>query len=115
MFTAIKTGRYTHEKKTRDIEEVKRLQRREAVQNTKRGIQSPEDREAELEKIIKHITAAHLQQTPHSPDFFQKLPQREAEYLVGVVWGMLIGGGGLSFPFKDKVRHKGAPVEPTYQ
>ena len=82
MFSAIKTGRYTHEKKTRDIEEVKRLQNREAVQNKARGIQSTADREAELERIIKHITTAHLEQTPHSPEFFQKLPEKEAEYLV---------------------------------
>ena len=80
--TAIKTGRYTHEKKTRDIEEVKRLQSRAATINKGRGLPETTQREAELERIIKHITAAHLAQTPHSPEFFQKLPEKEAEYLV---------------------------------
>lgn len=80
---AIKTGRYTHEKKTRDIEEVKRLQQQQRMQLDGTLVQPMvENREQELERIIRQITAVHLQQTPHTPEFFEKLPEREREFLV---------------------------------
>ena len=41
-----------------------------------------ENKEQELEKIIRCITLVHLQQTPHTPEFFEKLPQREKEFMV---------------------------------
>lgn len=78
--TAIKTGRYTHQKKTKDIEEVKRLQ---LVEKMKADGQTViETQEEELEKIIEHITTVHKQQTPHTPEFFEKLPEKEKEFMV---------------------------------
>ena len=90
ILSAIKTGRYTHEKKTRDIREVKQLQNREAVvQNGRPNIYTPIRRVMDyvehndkLETIIKHITAVHLQQTPHTTEFFEKLPKKENDFLV---------------------------------
>ncbi|ELU17328.1 hypothetical protein CAPTEDRAFT_219555 [Capitella teleta] len=80
--TAIKTGRYTHEKKTKDIEEVKRLQHRQRLlRDGKLPVLPSNDRERELEKIIRHITTIHMQQTPHTPEFFKKLPEKEKEFL----------------------------------
>ena len=82
VFTAIKTGRYTHAKKTKDIEEVKRLQLQEQMKRDGMRVLTPEDRVNDLEKIIRHITTVHQQQTPHTPEFFEKLPQKEKEFLV---------------------------------
>jgi len=79
--SAIKTGRYTHEKKTKDIEEVKKLELQAKMKEEGKILLTPEDRERELEKIISHITSVHLQQTPHTPEFFEKLPEREAKFL----------------------------------
>lgn len=82
-YAAIKTGRYTHEKKTRDIEEVKRLQQQQRMQMN--GTLVPcksEKKEVELDSIIRHITASHQEQTPHTAEFFEKLPQLEKEFLV---------------------------------
>ena len=115
LFTAIKTGRYTHEKKTKDIEEVKRLQvqlRLKANKSEPMSISGEESQslgssptslssrssaspmslaspgspasEEELEQIIQHITSIHQQQTPHTPEFFAKLPEKEKEFLVSV-------------------------------
>ena len=106
VVAAIKTGRYTHEKKTRDIREVKRLQEVEKLKREGRYVDtattttatskrssaparlttpasSPDVPDnAELEKIIKDITDVHMQHTPHTPEFFAKLPQKEKEFLV---------------------------------
>ena len=82
--SAIKTGRYTHEKKNRDIEEVKRLELQAKMKKEGKMMLTPEEREKELDRIIRHITTVHLQQTPHTPDFFEKLPEREAEFLVSI-------------------------------
>jgi len=80
---AIKTGRYTHEKKTRDIQEVKRLQQQQKLLSEGKlplicyDPLSP----SKLEKIIQQITQVHVQQTPHTPEFFEKLPEKEKEFL----------------------------------
>ena len=95
LFTAIKTGRYTHEKKTRDIKEVKRLQE---VEKLKAEGRYHGDQEAmvdvtdtaELERIVKHITDVHKQHTPHTPEFFAKLPQKEKEFLVRIDYFVLL-------------------------
>ena len=110
LFTAIKTGRYTHEKKTRDIKEVKRLQE---VEKLKAEGRYHGDQEAmvdvtdtaELERIVKHITDVHKQHTPHTPEFFAKLPQKEKEFLVRMfillflnyISYLFFGGGGEVF------------------
>lgn len=84
LYPAIKTGRYTHEKKTRDIQEVKRLQQQQKLLSEGKlplmcyDPLSP----SKLEKIIQQITQVHVQQTPHTPEFFEKLPEKEKEFLV---------------------------------
>ena len=45
-----------------------------------------------LEDIIKHITSVHLQQTPHTPEFFEKLPGKEKEFLVSFCLLFVDGG-----------------------
>jgi len=94
-FSAIKTGRYTHEKKTRDIEEVKRIvqHRLRAQAARKLTVLSNADTVSlvnsmrpvkvlsveEIEQIVRHITDAHLLQTKY---ILEKLPEKEREYLV---------------------------------
>jgi hypothetical protein len=105
---AIKTGRYTHEKKTKDIQEVKRLQllqqrRLEEGGDTADNLLTPLDGDlAEpvvdmditsdvvvpnvvtndvIEKLIEEITRIHEQQTPHTREFFDRLPAKENEYV----------------------------------
>lgn len=91
---AIKTGRYTHEKKTRDIEEVKRIvqHRLRAQAARKLTVLSNADTVSlvnsmrpvkvlsveEIEQIVRHITDAHLLQTKY---ILEKLPEKEREYL----------------------------------
>lgn len=80
---AIKTGRYTHEKKTKDIQEVKRLQLQQKLLSE--GKLLPAEchpmNKSKLESIVKNITQIHVLQTPHTPEFFDKLPDKEKEYL----------------------------------
>lgn len=109
---AIKTGRYTHAKKAKDITEVKLLlaqqqeqqrARAESCQDSRDSVASPISTELtsvqagmineglrvgsplavdDLEKIIEHITNVHLSQTPITPDFVAALPEREKRYMV---------------------------------
>lgn len=133
--SAIKTGRYTHEKKTRDIQEVKRLQQMQLLQlqdqneghhfqhhikadpaasdtdtvmgccgsqiadDVDSGIldgasSSPASGACEvtrrvadqsgsaMDHLIEKITRLHEQQTPHTREFFDRLPAKESEYVV---------------------------------
>lgn len=65
---------------------MKRLQHRERLlRDGKLPVLPSNDRERELEKIIRHITTIHMQQTPHTPEFFKKLPEKEKEFLVSVL------------------------------
>ena len=40
------------------------------------------EREQELQKLIETITEVHLEQTPHTQEFYAKLPDKEAQFLV---------------------------------
>jgi len=133
---AIKTGRYTHEKKTRDIQEVKRLQQLQLMQqhqdhqdyhhchqytnhlnsdstltdadtafgdtslNDEQEFSAPVELSSELSEMtslmkgdmgsamdhfIVKITRLHEQQTPHTPEFFDRLPAKENEYVVSLI------------------------------
>lgn len=137
---AIKTGRYTHEKKTRDIQEVKRLQQLQLMQQQEeysdhlhchpyatnplnhdttmsdadtarisfnearvkeemdymvREAPSSEfnnmtslmssDIGSTMDHMIVKITRLHQQQTPHTPEFFDRLPAKENEYVVSII------------------------------
>lgn len=83
---AIKTGRYTHEKKTRDIEEVKRIteQRLRAasmrtasnlVSTIKTGTAMSIE---EIECIVRRITDAHM---THSKHVLENLPEKERQFM----------------------------------
>ena len=105
---AIKTGRYTHEKKTKDIEEVKRIQRGEpspplppspveecarlaisrvaSLPHQPSPSQPPQPSQSstlsidELEEIVTRITDAHMQYSKH---VLEILTEREKEFVVG--------------------------------
>jgi len=109
LVAAIKTGRYTHAKKAKDITEVKLLlaqqqeQEKARAESCQDSVASPICTELtsvragvvheglrvgsplavdDLEKIIEHITSVHLSQTPITPDFVAALPEREKHYMV---------------------------------
>ena len=69
--TAIKTGRYTHEKKTKDIEEVRKI-----IELKSKLVEQPAE---DLENIVRKITAAHIH---HLKQVVEKLSEKEKEYLV---------------------------------
>ena len=76
---AIKTGRYTHEKRTKDIQEIKSIQQKQVLEKeAKHSI----DRGQELEEMVDRIVKVHLQQTPLTEEFYEKLPKRQAKFLV---------------------------------
>ncbi|KAI0228749.1 Nuclear hormone receptor E75 [Lamellibrachia satsuma] len=88
--SAIKTGRYTHEKKTKNIKEVKQLEQAEraAIPRepspdmmallSKLPLQISENK---YEKVIEHILAAYQEQTMHTVDFFSNIREKEETYL----------------------------------
>ena len=80
LFTAIKTGRYTHEKRTRDIEEVKKLELQSKMKDDGTLAQSSEERNVDLEKVIKSITEIHMEQIPQL--IMATVTKKEHEYLV---------------------------------
>lgn len=87
---AIKTGRYTHEKKTRDIEEVRRIVQQKL--RAKAAAATPADlttalmtsttmqtmKADDIEKIVHDITEAHL---VHTRYILGKLPEKEREFM----------------------------------
>ena len=91
---AIKTGRYTHAKKTKDIQEVKRLQRKQLLREEQTdssqllpcSVHSDVIDDETAEEILDKIMNVHRQQTPHTPEFFEKLSQKEQDYLVNTLF-----------------------------
>lgn|SRR6218665_3966647 len=102
---AIKTGRYTHEKKAEDIKEVKRLEGGEggsvvvvvpevdsprssgsSMQTSPNPVTSSIARltDEELQEIINSIVQSYCSSTPYNEEFFEMLPQRERNFLVSV-------------------------------
>ena len=91
---AIKTGRYTHEKKTMNIKEVKQLEQAERAALprepspdmvallSKLPVQINENK---YEKVIEHILAAYQEQTMHTVNFFANIKEKEATYLASDV------------------------------
>ena len=91
---AIKTGRYTHEKKTMNIKEVKQLEQAERAALprepspdmvallSKLPVQINENK---YEKVIEHILAAYQEQTMHTVNFFTNIKEKEATYLASGV------------------------------
>lgn len=92
---AIKTGRYTHEKKTKNIKEVKQLEQAEraAIPRepspdmmallSKLPLQISENK---YEKVIEHILSAYQEQTMHTVDFFSNIREKEETYLASRVY-----------------------------
>lgn len=102
---AIKTGRYTHEKKAEDIKEVKRLEGGEggsvvvvvpevdsprssgsSMQTSPNPVTSSIARltDEELQEIINSIVQSYCSSTPYNEEFFEMLPQRERNFLVSI-------------------------------
>lgn len=89
---AIKTGRYTHEKKTRDVEEVRRIvQQKLRAQAAAAALTESTTASLvtsmrpirvisveEIEKIVHSITEAHL---IHTRYILEKLPEKEREFM----------------------------------
>lgn len=93
---AIKTGRYTHEKKAEDIKEVKRLEGSVVeVESPKPSNQTSPNpvsvspvaklTDEELQEIIDSIVNCYSATTPYSRQFFETLPERERNFLVSKV------------------------------
>jgi hypothetical protein len=76
FFPAIKTGRYTHEKKTRDIVEVKRLRL------DKDTFTSISQKEKDFEDIIEKVVELDKIINRHDPDFEDKLQKIQEDFLV---------------------------------
>jgi hypothetical protein len=101
---AIKTGRYTHAKKARDIMEVKGLKEQTAVSpdpqhpdsdimdhselhrvsrpTAERRPPSPTLSADEMDEIIRQITAHHSRLNPWTPEVLSKQAESEKHYLV---------------------------------
>ena len=63
-----------------NIQEVKRLEREE--KEKKVLSMDPETRYKELDDIIRQVTSVHMKNTLHTPEFFDKLPYLEDQYVV---------------------------------
>lgn len=89
---AIKTGRYTHEKKAEDIKEVKRLEGgvvmevespKSSTQTSPNPVSSSVTKltDEELQAIIDSIVNSYRSTSPYNPEFFEMLPEREQNFL----------------------------------
>ncbi len=78
--TAIRRGRYTLEKRTRNIERVKLLEREERARRL-RSL-DPQRRQGELQRLAQRVTAADRAHNLLTPEFFDKVPLLEALYMV---------------------------------
>ena len=92
-FAAIKIGRCTNERKSREIEEVKKLEMQVARSKDERKFvpNSPTDvtpmdtvvqHTAEMDKIIAQMMEVHLKSTPDNKMFYNDIHQNEEEYMV---------------------------------
>jgi hypothetical protein len=75
---AIKTGRYTHEKRAKDIAEVKRLEQLRRSSGRDVTVLSTVPSNHAFEEIIQRITYAHMQ---HAQGALDLMTERENEYL----------------------------------
>jgi hypothetical protein len=112
---AIKTGRYTHEKKASNIMEVKQLEEQcrrfllspselenmeqeDCIPDSVDTVDLPEQQPmtpcdiggtaltpCELDAIIHHITEVHLKQTPLTPEFCETINYKVKVYLVSLI------------------------------
>ena len=78
---AIKIGRHTYEKKTKDIQEVKRL-KVQAKMTNEGTLCDVESRHNDLEKIINTMTATHISLQPRKSKDFDLLLKAEEEFMV---------------------------------
>ena len=78
-FSAIKTGRYTHAKRTRDIEELKRIEKKQKVEDNTEKTQEKEDTYKEL---LKQLAQAKNENPYYDSDFIDKLETRQKDFMV---------------------------------
>ena len=90
-FAAIKTGRYTHEKKTKNIKEVKQLERarRAAIPPPEAApdvvaLLSKLPLQNKCEKVIEHILAAFQEHAVYTVNFFANIKEKEETYLASL-------------------------------
>ena len=78
---AIKTGRYTLEKRTKNTAEVNQMKTLDKIEENQ-GQEKLKDRTEAIENIVEQITANHRSQLPNSPQFYDKLNKMQTEFLV---------------------------------
>ena len=81
FYLAIKIGRHTYEKKTKDIQEIKRLEL-QAMMTVDGNLLEVEKRQDELDRIIDRITNVHINSQPRTSNDLVKLVQAEEQFLV---------------------------------
>ena len=95
IFPAIKTGRCSNERKTRDIEEVKKLEIQARIKEDG-SLVTQEERNERLEHVITRLTEIHHEHIPHSASVIAELRVLEDKFVVsypGVTWyGVKIHG-----------------------
>ena len=85
LLPAIKTGRYTHAKRAKDISEVKNLGTKMEITDVEPETVTPAmvlDTSTEHGQIIQVLTAAYIGSTVYTPEYISSLPAREEKYMV---------------------------------
>ena len=82
IFAAIKTGRCTHERKTREIEEIKSLELQSRLRHDG-SLMTTNERTRDMDRIINHLTSMHVSQT-YQPNFHENVPILEKQFLVSL-------------------------------
>lgn len=82
ILPAIRTGRYTHAKRARDIAEVKRLEKEEQLKQAGILHCTSLEKDQQYETLYVHLADSLASTSLYTEAFFTKLPQREAMYLV---------------------------------
>ena len=80
LFIAIKTGRYTHQKKTKDIQEVKRLQR-EQIEGKMES--KAVEHEEKIQSTVDNLVQGFNQFSMCGPISYNDLEEKQKEYSVG--------------------------------
>ncbi|XP_013414361.1 peroxisome proliferator-activated receptor gamma isoform X5 [Lingula anatina] len=80
---AIKTGRYTHAKRTRDIEEVRKLEGKDDNPADVHPLymQARDQKEHEITQLIEYLTKAYTELEPTGPDAYKKIAMQQEEFM----------------------------------
>ena len=82
FLTAIRTGRYTHAKRAKDIAEVKQLEKEEELKQAGLLQTTSQEKEFEYESLYKHLADAYASNCVYNSQFLETVPLSEAKYLV---------------------------------